>query len=82
MRAHLHLPLKEAASGLEGRYEDSIAEYGKVHAQILAMADMLDRRDHRPVPRPLRGLTSPPTLRNTTQHAPGWGSSSASSRLA
>jgi hypothetical protein len=41
MRTHLDLTLEEAASRIEGRYEDSIAEYDKVHAQILAMADML-----------------------------------------
>jgi hypothetical protein len=41
MRTHLDLTLEEAAARIEGRYEDSIAEYDKVHAQILAMADML-----------------------------------------
>jgi hypothetical protein len=41
MRTHLDLTLAEAAARIEGRYEDSIAEYDKVHAQILAMADML-----------------------------------------
>jgi hypothetical protein len=41
MRTHLDLTLEEAAARIEGRYEDSIAQYDKVHAQILAMADML-----------------------------------------
>ena len=41
MRTHLDLTLEEAASRIEGRYEDSVAQYDKVHAQILAMADML-----------------------------------------
>jgi hypothetical protein len=41
MRTHLELTLEEAVARLEGRYEDSIASYEEVHAQILAMADML-----------------------------------------
>jgi hypothetical protein len=41
MRTHLDLTLEEASTRIEGRYEDSIAAYDKVHAQILAMADML-----------------------------------------
>ena len=41
MRTHLDLTLEEAVARLEGRYEDSIASYEEVHAQILAMADML-----------------------------------------
>ena len=41
MRTHLDLTLEEAASRIEGRYEDSVASYEEVHNQILAMADML-----------------------------------------
>ncbi len=41
MRTHLDLTTEEAVAHLEGRYEDSVAAYEKVHAQILAMADML-----------------------------------------
>ena len=41
MRTHLDLTTEEAVAHLEGRYDDSVAAYEKVHAQILAMADML-----------------------------------------
>jgi hypothetical protein len=41
MRAHLDRTLEEAVARLEGRYADDIAAYEAVHADILAMADML-----------------------------------------
>jgi hypothetical protein len=41
MRAHLDRTLEEAVARLEGRYTDDIAAYEDVHADILAMADML-----------------------------------------
>jgi hypothetical protein len=41
MRSHLDLTLEEAVDQLEGRYEESVADYDRVHVQILAMADML-----------------------------------------
>jgi hypothetical protein len=41
MKEHLDLTLEEATAQLEGRYRRSIDAYDEVHAQILAMADML-----------------------------------------
>ena len=41
MKAHLDRTLEEAVARLEGRYADDIAAYEQVHADILAMADML-----------------------------------------
>jgi hypothetical protein len=41
MKDHLDLTLKEAVARLQGRFADDIAAYDEIHAQILAMADML-----------------------------------------
>jgi hypothetical protein len=43
MKDHLDLTLGEAVARLQGRYADDIAAYDRVHAQILAMADVLSR---------------------------------------
>ena len=41
MRMHLDLTLSEAVNQLQGKYEDSVTDYDKVHDEILKMADML-----------------------------------------
>ena len=41
MKAHLDRTLEEAVARLQGRYEDDIAAYEQIHADILEMADML-----------------------------------------
>lgn len=41
MTDHLELTFDEAAARLDGRFADDIAAYDLVHAEILAMADML-----------------------------------------
>jgi hypothetical protein len=41
MRDHLDLTLEEATARLKGDWTADIAAYGKVHVQILKMADML-----------------------------------------
>jgi hypothetical protein len=41
MRTHLDRTLDEAVARLQGRYADDIAAYDAIHADILAMADML-----------------------------------------
>ncbi len=41
MREHLDLTLTEAVDQLQGRYAQSVADYDKVHAEILHMADAL-----------------------------------------
>ena len=41
MKAHLDRTLEETVARLEGRYDDDIAAYEQIHADILAMADML-----------------------------------------
>jgi hypothetical protein len=41
MRKHLDLTLAEAVDQLQGNYAVSVADYDKVHDEILAMADML-----------------------------------------
>lgn len=41
MRSHLDLTLEEAVARLEGRHEDEVRAYDRVHADILTLADML-----------------------------------------
>jgi hypothetical protein len=41
MKSHLDLTLAEAVARLEGRHADEVVAYDAVHADILAMADML-----------------------------------------
>ena len=41
MRQHLDLTLAEAVDQLQGRHAESVADYDKVHDEILAMSDML-----------------------------------------
>ncbi len=43
MKEHLDLTLKEAVDELGGKYDASIADYDKVHPQILGLADMLSK---------------------------------------
>ena len=41
MKMHLDLTLQEAVDQLTGNYSASVADYDKVHLEILSMADML-----------------------------------------
>ena len=41
MRQHLDLTLSEAVHQLQGNYVESVADYDRVHDEILQMADML-----------------------------------------
>src|SRR5512140_367458 len=41
MRQHLDLTLKEAVDQLQGHYAESVADYDRVHDEILRMAEML-----------------------------------------
>ena len=41
MKMHLDLTLAEATAQLQGKYADSIADYDKIHAHILGLADLL-----------------------------------------
>ena len=41
MHQHLDLTLSEAVNQLKGKYKESVADYDKVHDEILQMADML-----------------------------------------
>lgn len=43
MKDHLDLTLSEATNELQGKYGASIADYDRVHAQILEMSDMLTK---------------------------------------
>lgn len=41
MKMHLDLTLAEATARLQGKYTDDIADYDKIHAHILGLADLL-----------------------------------------
>jgi hypothetical protein len=41
MKKHVDLTLTEAVDQLQGHYSESVADYDKVHDEILQMADML-----------------------------------------
>jgi hypothetical protein len=55
MRSHLDLTLAEAVAHLEGDHNKSIRTYGRIHRQILAMADMLSDGIAAQFPRRFRG---------------------------
>ena len=51
MRAHLDLTLTEAVDQLQGRYAESVTDYGRAQEEILQMADMLSDGIIRQFPR-------------------------------
>ena len=54
MREHLDLTLSEAVNQLQGKYAESVADYDKVHDEILQMADMLSDGIAKQFPKNLR----------------------------